>query len=74
MKDKKPSQMNKRFHNRLFLTIILTFLGIAFSEAQTIHSLTIQDALDLAKKNNIQIKTALTNLEVQEQTNKQLDC
>ena len=64
--------MNKRFHNRLYLTIILTFLGMVFSEAQTIHNLTIQDALDLAKKNNIQIKTALTNLEVQEQTNKQL--
>lgn len=64
--------MNKRFHNRLYPTIILTFLGMVFSEAQTIHNLTIQDALDLAKKNNIQIKTALTNLEVQEQTNKQL--
>ncbi len=64
--------MNKKFHSRLFLAIILPFLGMTFSEAQTIHKLTIQDALDLAKKNNIQIKTALANLEVQEQTNKQL--
>ncbi len=64
--------MNKRFHNSLFLTIILFFLGLAFSQAQTVHSLTIQDALDLAKKNNIQVKTALANLEVQVQTNKQL--
>jgi outer membrane protein len=72
MKDKKPFHMNKSFHNRLSLTIILTLLGMAFSEAQSIHNLTIQDALELAKKNNIQVKTALANLEVQEQTNKQL--
>ena len=63
MKDKKTFHMSKRFHNRLFLTMILIFLGMAFSEAQSIHNLTIQDALDLAKKNNIQVKTALANLE-----------
>ena len=41
-------------------------------KAQTVHAITIQDALDLAKKNNIQVKTALTNLALQEQTNKQV--
>ena len=45
---------------------------MTFAKAQTIHSITIQDALDLAKKNNIQVKTALTNLALQEQTNKQV--
>jgi outer membrane protein len=72
MKDKKTFQMSKRFHHKLILTTILTFLGMAFARAQSIHELTIQDALDFAKKNNIQVKTALANLNVQEQTNKQL--
>jgi outer membrane protein len=64
--------MNNRFCSRLILTLIAGFLGTAFTGAQTIHPITVQDALDLAKKNNIQVKTALTNLEVQAQTNKQL--
>jgi outer membrane protein len=72
MKDKKTFQMSKRFHNRFFLTPFMSFMGMAFAGAQTLHELSIQDALDLAKKNNIQVKTALTNLSVQEQTNKQL--
>jgi outer membrane protein len=72
MKDKKQYYMSKRFHNRLLLTMLLAILGGTFATAQTIHLLTVQDALDLAKKNNIQVKTALTNLSVQEQTNKEL--
>src|ERR1700722_4113040 len=72
MKDKKTFQMSKRFHYKFILTAILILTGIAFAQAQSIHELTIQDALDLARKNNIQVKTALANLNVQEQTNKQL--
>ena len=64
--------MSKRFYSRLFLTVLLMNGAIAFAEAQTIHSLTIQDALELAKKNNVAVKTARTNLQIQEQTNKSL--
>jgi outer membrane protein len=66
--------MSRRFHSRLVFTKLLVFLGMGFAQAQTqaVHLLTIQDALDLAKKNNIQVKTALTNLQVQEQTNKEI--
>ena len=62
--------MSKKSLNRLFVTGLLVFGTAVLTEAQTIHTLTIQDALDLAKKNNIQVKAALTNLALQEQTNK----
>jgi len=64
--------MNKRFLSPLLMILILILGGTAIVGAQTIHAITIQDALDLAKKNNIQVKTALTNLALQEQTNKQI--
>jgi|SRR5450432_3991134 len=72
MKDKKPFYMSRRLHNALGLTILTVILEMGFAHAQAIHVLTIQDALDLAKKNNIQVKTALTDLALQEQTNKAL--
>lgn len=64
--------MNTRFYNRIICFLLPAILGVSFAESQVIHSITIQDALDLAKKNNIQVKTALSNLAVQEQTNKQV--
>lgn len=64
--------MIKRILNCAILTMFLFVSETAFVKAQTIHAITIQDALDLAKKNNIQVKTALTNLALQEQTNKQV--
>jgi len=63
--------MSKRFHRKLLATVPI-ILGVTFASAQSVHMLTVQDALDLAKKNNIQVKTAQANLSVQEQTNKQL--
>ena len=72
MNAKKTFYMIKKFLSRLLVTVLLCSAGAAIAEAQTIHAITIQDALDLAKKNNIQVKTALTNLALQEQTNKQV--
>jgi outer membrane protein len=72
MKDKKPSYMNKRFRNRIFLSFILTGWVISNAGAQTIHALSVQESLELAKKNNINVKTARTNLEIQEQVNKSI--
>ncbi|MDP9042161.1 MAG: hypothetical protein M3N30_09270, partial [Bacteroidota bacterium] len=63
--------MSKRILNRIYFFLLLMLMGIAFAEAQTIHSLSVQDAIGLAKKNNIQVKTALTNLAIQEQSNKE---
>ncbi len=72
MKDKKTFYMSSRFYSRLFLIVLMINGAIAFTEAQTIHALTVQDALELAKKNNIAVKTARTNLQIQEQTNKSI--
>lgn len=63
--------MSKRILNRIYFFLLLTLTGIAFADAQTVHSLSVQDAIGLAKKNNIQVKTALSNLAIQEQTNKE---
>lgn len=54
------------------MTVVLMSGAITFAGAQTIHAITVQDALELAKKNNINIKTARTNLQLQEQTNKSI--
>jgi outer membrane protein len=42
----------------------------AQSSAQQIHALSVREALALAKKNNVQVKNALINLQIQEQNNK----
>lgn len=44
-------------------------LGIR-AQSQEIHSFSIQDAINYARKNNVQIKNALIDLKIQEQTNK----
>ncbi len=72
MNVKKIFYMSKRFHNGFWLSCLVILLGLNRSEAQTIHELTAQDAIALAKKNNIQVKNALTNLALQEQTNKEV--
>ena len=64
--------MSKRFHNRLLFTSLLIIAGMVFAEAQTIHTLSVEDAITLVKKNNIQVKKALTDLALQEQTNKEI--
>ena len=72
MKDKKTFQMSKRFYSRLLFTSLLVIAGMVFAAAQTIHSLSVEDAIILVKKNNIQVKKALTDLALQEQTNKEI--
>src|SRR5450432_647367 len=72
MKDKKRFYMSKRFYRRLFLTLLTAITGMAVAEAQTIHTLSAEDAIGMAKKNNISVKAALTNLAIQEQTNKEI--
>jgi outer membrane protein TolC len=53
-----------------FLLISAATLGAAAVRAQGLHTLTIQDAIALAKKNNLSVKSAIINLQLQEQTNK----
>jgi outer membrane protein TolC len=64
--------MNRKFLNRVCLTVLAFVAGSATLCAQNIHSLTADQAIDLAKKNNISVKAAITNLAIQEQTNKEV--
>jgi outer membrane protein len=64
--------MNRKFLNRVCLTLLAAVMGSVSLYAQNIHSLTADQAIELAKKNNISVKAALTNLAIQEQTNKEV--
>jgi outer membrane protein TolC len=74
MNDKKLRNMSLRQHRTIrTLWLLLTASLAAFSgKAQEIHALSIQDAIALARKNNLSVKTALINLQLQEQTNKSI--
>jgi outer membrane protein TolC len=45
-------------------------LGMAGLKAQEVHSLTIEEAIALAKKNSLAVKNAILNLQIQQQSNK----
>jgi outer membrane protein len=72
MKEIKRFYMNRKFLNRVCLTVLAFVMGSASLYAQNIHSLTADQAIELAKKNNISVKAAITNLAIQEQTNKEV--
>jgi outer membrane protein len=70
----------KRIKNRWLAWIILLVLFPIFGGAQnpgdsvnsTKHEFSVHQAVDYAKKNNVQVKNALLNVLVQEQTNREL--
>jgi len=64
--------MSNRLRNRLYLTMLLVLPSAFYGKTQTIHALSVQDAIALVKKNNISVKAAITNLAIQEQTNKEV--
>jgi outer membrane protein len=64
--------MNRRFHHKFYILAVLALMGATYGQAQTIHSLSAEDAIALVKKNNISVKAAITNLAIQEQTNKEV--
>ena len=53
---------------------LLPFAGISqkADSAGAVHAFSIQQALDYAKKNNVQVKNALLDVQVQEQTNREV--
>jgi outer membrane protein len=72
MNHKKSFYMKIKLCRQIFLTLVMVTSGMAIVTAQTIHAITVEEALDLAKKNNINVKTARTNLQIQEQVNKSI--
>jgi outer membrane protein len=63
--------MSIKKNTRIFFVILFMF-GLQKIHAQAIHALSAQEAIEMAKKNNIAVKQALTNLAIQEQTNKEV--
>jgi outer membrane protein TolC len=79
MKDKKQRNMSKRHYNpALLLFLFVLTLGSFSLQAQNTRggsqtrSLTVEDAIGLAKKNNLSVKNALLDLQIQEQSNKSI--
>ena len=53
-------------------TISFLLLFAAVSNAQKINSFTVQQAVDYAKQNSVQVKNALLDYQVQKQTNREI--
>lgn len=54
----------------IFSLALLPFA--AWTQDSTIHEFSIQQAVDYAKKNNVQVKNALLDMKIQEQTNREV--
>ena len=64
--------MNKRGPERMVWLLCLVLTGTTLNAQNTKHEFTIQQAVDYARKNNIQVKNALLNVQAQQQTNREI--
>ena len=63
--------MMKKLISRGFIFTILT-ITISSATAQTINEFTVKQAVDYAVKNSIQVRNALLDIKIQEQTNREI--
>jgi outer membrane protein len=64
--------MNTMFSNRKLIAIVALMLLSTYLRAQQIHIISIQDAISIANKNNVQVKNAMLDYKIQEQTNRNI--
>ncbi|MCK9401997.1 MAG: TolC family protein [Chitinophagaceae bacterium] len=65
--------MNKRGPEKMLWLLCLAFIaGTVTAQTTTRHAFTIQQAVDYARKNNLQVKNALLNIQSQQQTNREI--
>lgn len=66
--------MNNRGLTRIVSLVLVLMTGISLVAAQTPtkHAFTIQQAVEYAAKNNVQVKNALLNIQSQQQTNREI--
>jgi outer membrane protein len=62
--------MNTRFSKKKGIVITGLLLLGGYLQAQQLHTFSIEEAISYASKNNVQVKNALIDVEVQQQTNK----
>ncbi|MDE3145283.1 MAG: TolC family protein [Bacteroidota bacterium] len=60
----------RRFTKFMFLLCGVTTFSLLHAQTNTKNSFTIQQCIEYAKKNNVQVKNALLNVQIQEQTNR----
>lgn len=60
----------RRFKKFVFLLCGITTFSLLHAQTNTKYSFTIQQCIEYAKKNNVQVKNALLNVQIQEQTNR----
>jgi outer membrane protein len=66
--------MNNRGLTRIasLVLVFLTGISAAFAQTPVKHAFTIQQAVEYAAKNNVQVKNALLNIQSQQQTNREI--
>lgn len=61
----------KTFNNQMLLTTMLIMLAGAVS-AQKVNEFTLQQAVDYAMQNSVQVRNAMLDIQLQKQTNKEI--
>jgi outer membrane protein len=64
--------MNRKFRKDRMIVLSAMILTGIHIQAQQLHSFSVKDAISYASKNNVQVKNALLDLQIQQQTNKAL--
>ncbi|HEV3249733.1 MAG TPA: TolC family protein [Puia sp.] len=64
--------MNRKFRKDRIIVLSAMILTGMHIQAQQLHSFSVKDAISYASKNNVQVKNALLDLQIQQQTNKAL--
>ncbi len=64
--------MNQKGPRRITWLFFATLLAASVTAQTTKHEFTIQQAVEYAHRNNVQVKNALLNIESQKQTNREI--
>lgn len=66
--------MNNRGLTRIasLVLVLMTGISLVYAQTHTKHAFTIQQAVEYAAKNNVQVKNALLNIQSQQQTNREI--
>ena len=71
-KRKKESMTSLIKASALTALLFVSFAGRSQTAAPQTHSLSVQQAVDFAMKNSIQVRNALTDIKIQKQTNREI--
>lgn len=64
--------MNKQIKSMIWFCLLLIASTQAFAQNSSSHAFSIKECVDYAHKNNVQVRNALLNVQVQNQTNRDI--